>query len=274
MANNNEIVITQSIFKIGKVQSVNGREVRIRVDKQKNLPHIIYKGTLVKNVSVGGYVKIINGFSTFIAKVDNEYIQYDNANIKADYTSTEDLIYRVLVVNLIGYMTPDRFVKGIKQMPLIDNDCYILSNEEFKKIHSFVSKDTDQTVCIGTLASDNYTPISLGVQKLFSSHIGIFGNTGSGKSYTLAKLYRELFKTYKDSDRFQKNSKFIIIDFNGEYSGKDVIISDKTVYNLSTRNPKDQIPLSNDVLLDLDTLCIFANATEKTQRPFISSQRH
>ncbi len=270
MANNNEIVITQSIFKIGKVQSVNGREVRIRVDKQKNLPHIIYKGTLVKNVSVGGYVKIINGFSTFIAKVDNEYIQYDNANIKADYTSTEDLIYRVLVVNLIGYMTPDRFVKGIKQMPLIDNDCYILSNEEFKKIHSFVSKDTDQTVCIGTLASDNYTPISLGVQKLFSSHIGIFGNTGSGKSYTLAKLYRELFKTYKDSDRFQKNSKFIIIDFNGEYSGKDVIISDKTIYNLSTRNPKDQIPLSNDVLLDLDTLCIFANATEKTQRPFIS----
>lgn len=270
MANNNEIVITQSIFKIGKVLSVNGREVRIRVDKQKNLPHIIYKGTLVKNVSVGSYVKIINGYSTFIAKVDNEYIQYDNTNIKADYTSTEDLIYRVLVVNLIGYMTPDRFVKGIKQMPLIDNDCYILSNDEFKKIHSFVSKDTDQTVCIGTLASDNYTPISLGVQKLFSSHIGIFGNTGSGKSYTLAKLYRELLKTYKNSDKFQKNSKFIIIDFNGEYSGKDVIISDKTIYNLSTRNPKDQIPLGNDVLLDLDTLCIFANATEKTQRPFIS----
>lgn len=270
MATNNEIITNQSIFKIGKVLSVNGREIRIRVDKQKNLPHLIYNGSLVKNVSVGGYVKIINGFSTFIAKIDNEYIQHDNSYINGNYKPAESIIYRVLVVNLIGFMTPEKFVKGIRQMPLVDNDCYILSNEEFKKIHRFVSKDTDPTICIGSLASDNYTPISLGVQKLFSSHIGIFGNTGSGKSYTLTKLYRELFKTYNGSDKFINNSRFLIIDFNGEYSGTNVIVPNKTVYNLSTRSPKDRIPLCNKVLLDLDTLCIFANATEKTQRPFIN----
>ena len=37
VGDNNEIVTIQSIFKIGTVLSVNGREVKIKVDKQKNL---------------------------------------------------------------------------------------------------------------------------------------------------------------------------------------------------------------------------------------------
>lgn len=269
MATNKDIVISQSIFKIGVVLSVSGREIKIKVDKQKNLPHIIYNGALIKNVSVGGYVKIINGFSTLIAKVDGEYISSDKV-LNNNYISKEDSVYRVLIVNLLGYMTPDRFVKGVKQLPLIDNDCYLLSNDEFKKIHRFVSKDTDKTITIGTLSTDSYTPIAIGVQKLFSSHIGIFGNTGSGKSYTLAKLYHELFHAYDGSEAFKKNSRFLLVDFNGEYSGENVITSNKKIYSLSTRSSKDKIPFHKDALLDLDTLCIFASATEKTQRPFIS----
>lgn len=269
MVSNNEIVVAQSIFKIGSVLSVNGREIKIKVDKQKNLPHTIYNGSLIKNVSVGGYVKIINGFSVFIAKVEGEYIQYDKSISPNQYSSAEDQVYRVLSVSLLGYMTPEKFVRGVKQLPLINNECYILSNAEFEKIHCFVGSKEEKTICIGELASDAYTPISLGIQKLFSSHIGIFGNTGSGKSYTLAKLYRELFKTYSDSDRFYANSKFLFIDFNGEYSGENVIVTNKQVYNLSTKTRKDRIPFNKELLLDLDTLCIFANATEKTQRPFI-----
>ncbi|NYT28620.1 MAG: DUF87 domain-containing protein [Candidatus Thiodubiliella endoseptemdiera] len=46
--------------------------------------------------------------------------------------------------------------------------------------------------------------MSLGINKLFASHIGIFGNTGSGKSYTLAKIYRQLFEKYKDNTNFTR----------------------------------------------------------------------
>lgn len=270
MVKNDSIVTLQSIFKIGRVLSVNGREVKIKVDKQKNLSHIIYNGELIKNVSVGGYVKILNGFTTLIAKVESEYIQHDNNIINSkEYYSPEDQIYRVLSVSLLGYMTREKFVKGIKQLPLIDNDCYLLSNEDFAHIHCFVNNKSDKTIHIGTLASDEYTPISLGVQKLFSSHVGIFGNTGSGKSYTLAKIYRQLFMAYNNNENFSKNSCFLFIDFNGEYSGEKVVTENKTIYNLSTRKPIDRIPFPTSVMLDLDTLCIFANATEKTQRPFI-----
>lgn len=270
MINNNDIITYQSIFRIGCVLSVLGRDVKVKVDKQKNLPHIIFNGSLIKNISVGGYIKIINGFNTLIAKIDGEYITIDEKSASKNYAAAEDRVYRVLVCSLLGYLTTSKFVRGIKQLPLIDNECFILSNEEFRLIHSFVSNPDDQTITIGSLASDEYAPISLSVQKLFSSHIGIFGNTGSGKSYTLAKLYRQLFLRYQGKDSFNKNSKFLIIDFNGEYSGDNTILPGKQVYNLSTRKGRDKIPFPQKALLDLDTLCIFASATEKTQRPFIS----
>lgn len=200
MADNKDITTYQSIFRIGSVQSVSGREVKVKVDKQKNLPHIICNGSLIKNISVGGYVKIINGFNVLIAKIDGEYITVDDKISVKDYSAAEDRVYRVLVCSLLGYLTPEKFVRGVKQLPLIDNDCYILSNDEFRQIHCFVSSPADQTITIGTLSSDEYTPISLGGQKLFSSHVGIFGNTGSGKSYTLAKLYRQLFLQYQGKE--------------------------------------------------------------------------
>lgn len=270
MEENRTIVINQSIFRIGCVLSVEGRSVKIKVDKQKNLSHIIYQGTLIKNISVGGYVKIIKGFSCIIAKVESEYIKEDYISNDNNYTAQSDKIFRVLNVSLLGYLEPDRFVKGVRELPLIDNECFLLSNEEFQKIHKFVKKDDDKTIKIGCLSSDSFMPIRLGVNKLFSSHIGVFGNTGSGKSYTLSKMYRALFTEYADSENFKKFSKFLFIDFNGEYSGDKVMVNGKKIYNLSTRTDKEQIPLPTKTLLDIDVLCIFASATEKTQRPFIS----
>lgn len=72
MESKRDIILYQSIFKIGVVCSVDGREVKIRVDKDKNTSHILYKGALIKNVSVGAYVKIIKGFIPIIGKVDSE----------------------------------------------------------------------------------------------------------------------------------------------------------------------------------------------------------
>ena len=269
MANNSDIVLFQSIFKVGTVSSVDGREVRIKVDKDKNSSHLIYKGELIKNVSVGSYVKILKGFIPIIGKVEKEYVEPSKEIQNSNYVSREAGIDRLLFVKLLGYFESDKYFRGIKELPLIDNECYLLTNEEFNKIHYFVKDSKDVPLKIGTLASDSFVPIELGVSALFSSHIGIFGNTGSGKSYTLSKLYRQLFVNYADNNNFKKNTKFLFFDFNGEYAGKNAIVAGKKIYNLSTRKLQDTIPLTNEDLLNLDLLCIFANATEKTQRPFI-----
>jgi len=268
--NTQEIITAQSVFRIGTVYSVDGREVKIKVDKKKNSSHLFFKGELIKNISVGGYIKIIKGFTPIIGKVESESIYQESLSEKSIYSSKENDIDRILIVQLLGYLETKKYNRGIKELPLIDNECYLLSNEEFELIHNFVTDIDDLPLRIGTLSSDSFIPISLGVKSLFTSHIGIFGNTGSGKSYTLAKLYRQLFEAYKDYPKFKLNSKFLFFDFNGEYSGKNTIVSGKKIYTLSTRKEIDKIPMSNDDLLNIDLLSIFANATEKTQRPFIS----
>ena len=67
--------LKDSIFRIGEIYAVNGREITIKVDKNKNLSHILYQGQLVKNVSVGSYLKIQKGFDRLVAKVEGELLK-------------------------------------------------------------------------------------------------------------------------------------------------------------------------------------------------------
>ena len=270
MVSNTDIAIYNSVFRIGDVYSVDGRTVKIRVDKNKNSSHLIYKGALIKNVSVGSYVKILKGFIPIIGKVESEYMVEDKEPIEKDYQDAAKNIGRSLIVKLIGFLENGQYYRGVNELPLIDNECYLLTKAEFDLIHSFGGKQ-DEYIRIGTLSNDPLVPIQLGIGRLFSSHIGIFGNTGSGKSYTLSKLYRQLFVHYTGNQQFKNNSRFLFFDFNGEYSKENAIVRGKKVYKLSTRkeNGEDKIPLTQADLLDLNLLCIFANATEKTQRPFI-----
>ena len=269
MSINKDVSVYNSIFRIGTVYSVDGRVVKVLVDRDKNSSHLVYQGNLIKNVAVGSYVKILKGFESIIGKVESEYVEC-NKVYNEQYNSQEETINRFLIVKLIGHIEADSYRKGLTELPLIANECHLLTNKEFEMIHSFGSKD-DIYREIGSIASDPLVPISIGVNKLFASHIGIFGNTGSGKSYTLAKIYRQLFEKFKNNENFKNNAKFLFYDFNGEYSKEDAIIEGKKIYDLSTNTEAglDKIPLSDDDMLDENLLCIFANATEKTQRPFI-----
>jgi uncharacterized protein len=269
---NNRFLQKESIFKIGRVISIEGRSVKILVNKNKNTSHILYEGEILKNVSVGGYIKIRKGFISIIGKVDGEFTNEDKPIANKDYKSEKDKIIRILRVSLVGYVENGKFERGIKELPLIDNECYILEKKEFESIHNFINGG-DIPIEIGKLSLENNLPISVGVNSLFASHIGIFGNTGSGKSYTLAKLYRQLFLRFIDEPKFKENSQFFFLDFNGEYISKDAIIEEqyKHIYQLSTqlKNGKNKYPITQKHIEDTTFWSIILDATEKTQRPFL-----
>src|SRR5712664_3027389 len=266
-------VSEEAIFKIGRVISVDGRLVRVKVDKAKNLSHLVYKGELLKNVAVGSYIKIAKGFTTIIGKVDGDFITEDKQFREKQYGSEEEKIDRTLNVKLLGFFEGSSFKRGIKELPLLDNECFLLQNAEFNQVHNFLT-DRDEPITIGTLALEKGQKIQVGVNALFASHIGICGNTGSGKSYTLAKIYRELFEKYKDRPNFVANAKFFLIDFNGEYldQEEDDIIVDKdykNLYHLSTRAAGgDKFPITAETLNSSEFWSVFLDATEKTQKPF------
>ncbi|MCY4562395.1 MAG: ATP-binding protein [Flavobacteriaceae bacterium] len=268
-----------TVLKIGKVISVKGRQVKILVSKSKNTSYLNFNGDLIKNVSVGSYIKIHKGFQYIIGKIDGESIEEDKYIITKEYKKLKDKIQRILLISLLGYFEESGFRQGIKELPLIGNDCFLLTQDEFNRVHNFVRRINgvkDEEIIIGNLSSERSKEIKVGLNGLFASHIGIFGNTGSGKSYTLACLYHRLFKQYEKEDSFNKNAHFLFIDFNGEYAGDKCITEDKKVYNLSTRKEiesiiqEDKLPFSENALINIEIISILANATEKTQKPFIS----
>jgi len=270
-----EHIVSDSVFTIGSVFSVKGKDIVVKVNKDKNLPHLFFKGKTIKNVSVGlsNYVKIIKGFTEIICKVEGEYLEEDRYQTGKNYTNERQRINRYLNVSIFGFYDGDQnFQHGIKEMPLIGSECKLLSRDEFEKLHQ-LSNNTELSVPIGTLVDEETQNISIAVKRLFGGHIGIFGNTGSGKSNTLAKMYTELFRLPKLNNNFGTKSKFIFIDFNGEYSKEEddhILTSNKTVYRLRTRdNNGSKYPIHKSEIEKLELLSILLDATEKTQQPFL-----
>jgi hypothetical protein len=252
-------------YVIGNVISVEGLKIDILMNNQSNLEAFHYDGTIYDGVSIGSYVGIIRGANKIIARVEKEYLDDKNED-PSSHEYLKDRFERRLEVRLIGNIYNGIFEFGIKHFPMIYNEVILLTQEEVGGILQRNSSSSKNTIPIGKSVSNNI-PIRIAWDRLFNTHIGIFGNTGSGKSNTLTKLYTELFNTNMN---FRDNSNFFFLDFNGEYMGKDVLYSDKKCLNLSTRsNNGDKLPLAPSAFWDIETLSILYSATEKTQRPFL-----
>ncbi len=270
-----------AVFRVGDVIGVEGRRIRIRVDKSKNGSHLLFKGSTLKSTAVGGYIKIAKGFSEIIAQIDGESVS--ESRDPGFYASKRDHVDRVLNVSAIGFIDEKgSFQLGVSEMPLINNECFLLTHEEFHAVHDFVGKDV--ALEIGTLPSEYDQPVAVGVDALFASHIGVFGNTGSGKSYTLSVLYNALLNKYAETTEFAEKARIVIIDFNGEYvdrkkgaTSSAVIVKDKKSYELRTRQSysdtsiedANKLPLSEETLSEPEFWIVLLDATEKTQAPLI-----
>lgn len=264
---------------IGRVSAVEGRRVRVAVDKLKNGSHTLHRGALLRNAAVGGYVKIAKGYTSLVGKVDGEYIHEDRL-AQAAYGRLSDRVARTLEVSLVGYLEKGEFRRGVRELPLLDNECYVLTQDELRRVHQFARVGVP-TVRIGVLASEPTQSVDLGVDDIFASHIGIFGNTGSGKSYTLAKLYHELLTANSTNEKFLDRARIVVVDFNGEYLDRKACDSDastsviappdmKQEYRLSTRDMTGhRLPMPEAALQDPAIWQVLLEATEKTQAPFI-----
>ncbi|UXT58711.1 ATP-binding protein [Agrobacterium fabrum] len=259
----------EAVLRVGEVSGVTGRRILVTVDKDKNLSELFYDGDLLRSIAVGSYIDIRKGFVSLIGKVEGENANPDTSR----FDDGEPVVRgrRVLSVALVGFIDRrGRFYGGTKELPLVGNEAFLLTRERVLQVHNLIAED-GIALHIATSEYEGYD-IALPVDGLMNSHIAIFGNTGSGKSNTLATLYQHFVTELRaiNQQRFDDNCRIILLDFNGEYAHTDCIANDKTVYNLSTRvNGGDKVPLGNTGLLDLEMLSIISDATEKTQKPFL-----
>ena len=279
-----------SSLRIGTVTAVRGRRIDITVDVDKNDSSLIFQGKIISNVSIGSFLVVRRGYAHLVVQVEEEELIESSAWENSDYQRDVDRNTRILKTSLLGEFQTDtsaspfqtRFVSGPQTSPLIGNIAYLASAEQASKIYMKTSSACAE-VTIGHLASDHSIPITLDIGILFSSHIGIFGHTGSGKSYSFTQLYTQLFNKISNVTPDRRNFdqvRFILFDFNGEYcSGSlDHILCPpefKQIYGPLTRRTEDypsntrQIPLFIDILYSVNFWTTILEAAEHTQQPFI-----
>lgn len=258
----------EAVLRVGEVSAVTGRKVFISVDRDKNLSELFLDGDVIRNIGVGSYVDIRKGFLSLIGKVEGE-------NAQVDEKRPSQLAYmngrRFLSVSLVGFL--DRkgvFFGGTKELPLVGNEAFLLTKDKIHQVHNLL-KDGGIALEIARSEYEGYD-ISLPVDGLMNSHIAIFGNTGSGKSNTLAMIYQEFISKMRarNAAAFEANCRVVLFDFNNEYIRDNCLTPNKRVFKLSTRNDNgDKIPLGAGGFNDIEIVSILADATEKTQKPFL-----
>ena len=257
---------------IGQVVEVKGTKIKARVFKDKNETYLFHNGSLIKNIAVGGYVKIPTGYDQVIGRIDGEYQTSGDVG-GLERVQEADRVNRIIEISVFGVQRGDHFDRGITVLPLVSSNVYILTSEELTAISAYTSK-IKKPFRLGSLAGQSDIPVLVPMSALFASHIGVFGNTGSGKSNTLCKFYTDCFDLMREAGSLTTSeSRFIIIDFNGEYTTKDVLCPEKRVCEIDTSKPTggDLIPVPDDFFFDLETWSILTQATEKTQQPFLKS---
>lgn len=262
----------RSNYVIGNVISINGLKINILMNEQSNLESFHYDGEIYDGVSVGSYIGIIRGSNKIICRVDREFLEDKNKEPSVHEFSRERF-ERIVEVSLIGNIYRGNFEFGIKRFPMLFNEAVLLTEEEIKNILQKDASKSKYKLPIGR-SVNNGIKVEIAWEKLFNTHIGIFGNTGSGKSNTLAKIYTELFDKQGNEiiESFGKRSKFVFLDFNGEYVKNGILSDEKRSLNLTTRGSNgDKIKLKPGVFWNIETLSILYSATEKTQRPFLKN---
>lgn len=240
---------------IGRITEVRGVSVKAELFELLP-PYILECGRLRIAPRINTFVKTKVGLDVIICQITGEY--YDG-NTKGLFTGY------YLELEVKGYFRGNRFIQGLRLLPIVSASIELLDETDLESINEY---DSGTSFLLGKDLYDNSQNVHLSYNRIIPSHVGVFGNTGSGKSNTLTRLLHEYSKVLKN----EKNGKLLIIDLNNEY-GADAICGhdDKKIYHLSTRTTNaDKIPFNLGNMSE-DEWCILLNATEATQRPVVKT---
>ncbi len=183
----------------------------------------------------------------------------------------EDVGEEIIKVHFLGEITGGHFVGGVIRKPTLDAVPRVVTKEEIALI---TGEDNDQSMIVGYSPLYDNCPIRININDLFSNHMAIFGNTGSGKSCGVARLLQNVFENPKI---LPYRANFFIFDAYGEYHNAFKNISQRNpnlnfkFYSTNERDMKEggerlRIPLW---LLNIDDFALLLDAQEHSQIPII-----
>ena len=93
-------------------------------------------------------------------------------------------------ISFLGEFINNRFFSGIIRRPTLNANIRIINSQELGEL---VGDNDNRTMILGTSPLYNNYPIKVNINEMFSNHLAIFGNTGSGKTYGVARIVQNFF---------------------------------------------------------------------------------
>ena len=256
----------------------------------------IRNGQIIAEISsdLGEYVNTLDGIN-FVGEIGSYVTIHDfdrdvvaeiigiNEELKNGYQEYEKPnSVKQVTLGLLGEIRDDIFTFGVTRLPRLFMEINLISTQELDTILSVnnaeppIEANSNETyinaLSIGkSTIFDNYQ-VKINLNNFFGYHFAVFGNTGAGKSNTIANIIQKIFSK---TNRSASGAHIIMLDSNGEYDkafNKIPVINPEIGYrNIKVGNSANspevfRIPVW---ALSVDDWAILLNASEKTQIPVI-----
>lgn len=181
----------------------------------------------------------------------------------------DDLDKDIVKARFLGEIVNGRLVGGTIRKPALDASIRVIDQSEVPMI---VGEDKEGYMRFGVSPFYNDFPVYLDVNNFFSNHFAIFGNSGSGKSCGVSRLFQNMFH---DQRLFPYKANILLFDSSGEYYNafKNLnSINPNYHYRFFSTNETDGIGEKLRLpiwLLNASDLALLLQVTNHSQLPII-----
>lgn len=172
---------------------------------------------------------------------------------------------------IVGELNGNIFIPGATKRPSFKSSIRLVTLEELELMLGSQNIVAGQTNFGTSNIYDGYR-INVDLNDFFSNHFSVLGNSGSGKSCTVASILQKLMV---GNGRVPRNANFFFFDAFGEYnsafSGLHAINPEFNYkyYTTNVKSATDEILRIPVWLLDVDDLALLLDADTPTQLPII-----
>ena len=178
----------------------------------------------------------------------------------------------IIDIILVGIIENDIFNSGLVRKPNLSGGCRVIYKSELELILGNQDLDDMSSFYIGkSLVYDGFNVTSK-FNNFFSNHFAVIGNTGSGKSCTVARLLQNIF--YRNSSNLPIGAHIALFDVYGEYNKAFLKLNNiegMGFNNYSTKLDSTEGDIVNipAYFLSVDDLALLLDVTSANQLPII-----
>lgn len=208
-------------MKIGKIISVEFDKFRVKILDDCRQSTVSIDGHVYYFGNIGSYLKTYNSLGDTIVCEVVAIFENDQSLSRQQPSQFSLENSRILLIKPIGTLSPNKqFTMGVGIFPSIYNDVEIVTTSDLRDILTSGQLKEEglsgihHSIDIGYSKNLINYKVTLNINRLFNIHTAVLGNSGSGKSNTIARILQEV---YKKENYSAIGAKTILFDSNGEY---------------------------------------------------------